>query len=114
MPFVFADIAMQERINSNLLEHALFCTAAGGCISVELSYAENLVTVSVSNNGLALDETLQAELVAKVSPLSQYIGQNQYCLGLLVAKRMLQLHDSILEVNTSQGTTFRFRLPAAI
>lgn len=112
---VSADIALIERVLTNLIDNALRYTPEGGTISLALEQKPNKVTVIVSDTGTGIAKEQLATLFDRNSPLRQSSGKihGGGGLGLLISKRILQLHDSTIEVrNSSEGATFIFGLPA--
>lgn len=115
IPMVYADIAMIERVLTNLIENALRHTPEGGKITLELEQHDNNVTVKVSDTGSGIAEEHLATLFERGSPLRQSRGKNHDGggLGLLITKRILQLHNSTIEaMSAGYGATFVFSLPS--
>ena len=115
IPMVYADIAMIERVLTNLIENALRHTPEGGKITLELEQHDNNVTVKVSDTGSGIAEEHLATLFERGSPLCQSRGKNHDGggLGLLITKRILQLHNSTIEaMSAGYGATFVFSLPS--
>ena len=116
LPFVNADIAMIERVIENLLENALRYTPAGGSIRLSFSPQNSDIAVGVSDTGsgipaedvpLIFDRFYQRE--------KTQTGKTGYSgLGLAIAKRILELHNKPIRVESTpgSGTTFTFLLQA--
>jgi len=111
IPAVEADIGMIERALSALFENVLLHTPQAGQITIVLECEANRVWFSVWNNGAAnADRNLLAIFESEL-PLPYHPGQDQ--IGLLIAKRIMQLHNAAIElVNEPQGATFKFSLRA--
>lgn len=114
LPYVNADIGMIERVFHNLLENALRYTPPTGKIDVLLVPQERDVAVQVSDTGCGIpaedlprvfERFFQADKSRNTNPGSSG-------LGLAIAKRILELHGSDIEVHSSvnNGTSFAFRL----
>lgn len=106
---------MIERVLTNLIENALRHTPEGGKITLELEQHDNNVTVKVSDTGSGIAEEHLATLFERGSPLRQSRGKNHDGggLGLLITKRILQLHNSTIEaMSAGYGATFVFSLPS--
>jgi len=115
VPYVYADIGLIERVLENLLENALRFTPNGGSIVIKLETTENQVTIKVSDTGFGIPrEELPFifERFYQVNKNRSKVTQGSG-LGLSISKRILELHDSDIEVNSqvNNGTTFSFRLP---
>lgn len=114
MPMVYADIAMIERVLTNLIDNALRHTPDGGKITLELEQIHKNVMVRISDTGSGIAEEHLANLFERSSPLRQSSGKTHGGggLGLLITKRILQLHDSTIEVlSEGRGAMFTFNLP---
>jgi signal transduction histidine kinase len=115
LPFVWADIAMIERVIENLLENAIRHTPSGGSIRLTFSPQNSDISVSVSDTGCGIpkedlpfifDRFYQKDVTQKDK--TGYAG-----LGLAIAKRILELHNKTISVESTPGTGthFTFFLP---
>ena len=114
IPMVYADIAMIERVLTNLIENALRHTPECGKITLALGQRDGDVTVNVSDTGSGIAEEHLASLFDRGSPLRQSSGKSHGGggLGLLISKRILQLHGGTIEaLNANCGAVFVFNLP---
>lgn len=115
IPLVYADIAMIERVFTNLIDNALRHTPNGGYIEVVLSQQPNgkvLVRVEDSGSGIAtehLPSLFERDSSLRTAPRKHTGGG----LGLLITKRILELHGSTIEVVSAPGfgAMFTFSLP---
>jgi signal transduction histidine kinase len=115
LPSVLADLGMIERVLTNLLDNALRHTPAGGAVHLELHAADGRVLVRVADTGNGVPDNLRPQLFERPSPLRDGSGRTSGGLGLLIVKRILNLHDSSirLEAQAGPGATFSFALPTA-
>ncbi len=115
IPLVVADIEMIERVLTNLIDNALRHTPEGGEIRLELSHnRDDAVFVRVSDTGIGIAEEYLPSLFERHSPLRQVPRKHEGGgLGLLISKRMLELHGSTIEALSGQGrgAIFTFSLP---
>lgn len=117
LPFVYADIAQIDRVISNLLENAIRHTPEHGEIMVKLSPGGNgeTITVEVSDNGCGIRKEELEHLFEPYYQASNNKGEqiSGKGLGLAIAQRLLNLHETELRVESSlgKGTAFRFDLP---
>jgi signal transduction histidine kinase len=110
---VVADVAMIERVLTNLLDNAIRHTPPGGEIEVALANVDGKVSVTVSDTGPGIPGALREALFQR--PFSSGGAQRGGGLGLLIVQRMLQLHESQIRLvdRDGRGTTFQFELAAA-
>ncbi|MGV8920003.1 MAG: ATP-binding protein [Pseudomonas sp.] len=109
---VSADLGLIERVLTNLIDNAIRHTPSGGTIEVELQHQAERVKVIVSDTGPGIPEELLESLFRR--PFSQAGDRRSGGLGLLIVRRILQLHDCEihLEALPGRGATFCFSLPA--
>jgi signal transduction histidine kinase len=112
LPLIDADVAMIERVLTNLLDNAIRHTPEHGTISVRLWKEGEKVLVQVSDNGPGIPQELKEGLFVRPSIASQSrlrVGG----LGLMIVRQMLQLHgtDITLVEQPESGACFRFALP---
>jgi two-component system OmpR family sensor kinase len=116
LPFVNADIGMIERVIENLLENALRYTPAGGSIRLTLSRKNEDVSFHISDTGCGIPEEDLPHIFDRFYQRDQtQKGKTGYSgLGLAIAKRILELHNKPIHVESTSGfgTTFTFLLPA--
>jgi signal transduction histidine kinase len=112
---VFADVSLIERVIQNLIDNALKFTPAGGQIVLQTSKAEKSIKVSVSDSGVGIPDGEKEQVFGryyKGHHFSEY--KNNTGLGLAIAKKILDLHDSSLILNSqvNEGSSFIFELPS--
>lgn len=115
LPFVNADIAMIERVIENLLDNALRHTPEGGSIRIEFSSRNGDIAVSVSDTGCGIAEEDLPHIFDRFyqRAKSQESKASHSGLGLAITKRILELHNKsiVVESTLGSGTTFTFFLP---
>lgn len=111
---VYADISLIERVLENLIDNALRYTPAGGQIDIRLSQQQETVTVRVQDNGIGLGEDDLPHIFERFyrGQKPQEYQQDSTGLGLAIVKRILELHHSVITVesNLNAGTCFQFPL----
>jgi signal transduction histidine kinase len=115
---VHADLALVARVLDSLLENALRHTPAGGRVVLELGHGDGRARVAVrdTGHGIAAEELPgifeRYERASRVrdADYSEHAG-----LGLAIAKHIVGLHGSRLEVRSTEGvgTSVSFALPLA-
>lgn len=99
----------------NIIDNASKYTPSGKRICVSLDISRYEVTLSVEDEGVGIDEHEMDKLFRKFSrldnPLSVTVGGTG--LGLYWAKKIVDLHDGTIEVESEvgTGTTFRITIP---
>lgn len=108
---VNADLSMIERVLTNLLDNALRHTPERGTIKINLVQLDNSVQIVVSDTGSGIPEALKSELFQRPSMMSY--KKHQGGLGLMIVKRILQLHKSDIQLidRENYGACFKFELP---
>jgi len=111
---VSADLGLIERVLTNLIDNAIRHTPSGGTIEVALKHEAGKVIVTVSDTGPGIPAELLENLFRR--PFSQAGDRRSGGLGLLIVRRILQLHDCQIRLISTpgQGASFCFELPAAI
>jgi len=118
LPMVDADIGMIERALSNLIDNALRFTPAGGAVKVELQNHDGKVRVAISDTGCGIpaeEIPLVFERFYRVEKSRVRSSGGGAGLGLAIAKRILDLHESEISARSAlnTGTTFAFDLKVA-
>lgn len=114
LPLVSADIALVERVLDNLIDNALTHTPPGGSVRVPVRRDAEQVILCVADTGSGIPE---ADLPRVFEPFYQAgdktSGNGHAGLGLAIARRIVELHGSALDVRSrpGEGTTFAFALP---
>ena len=117
LPVVSADLGMIERVLTNLLDNAIRHTPAGGEIVVQLRQENTGVAVQVSDTGPGIPGDLQKALFMRPVFMSgsRTDSASSGGLGLVIVKRILQLHGSDIRLvqQPDKGAVFRFQLGGA-
>ncbi|MCD0502667.1 sensor histidine kinase [Bordetella petrii] len=113
LPPVRADLALIERVLTNLLDNAIRHSPQGSRIQVRLGHAGQGIEVRVSDTGPGIPPELRDGLFTRASVLTQN-RRDGGGLGLVIVQRILQLHRSEIRLleEPGQGAVFRFLLPA--
>ena len=119
VPFVRADIRLIERVLQNLTENALRYTPEGGLVEISLRHEEGRVRVAIHDSGCGIPADELPHIFERFRRVPQKGGEEKAGsgLGLAISKRILELHESMIEASSrlDEGTTFTFHLaPAAL
>jgi len=111
---VHADIALIQRVFANLIGNALKFTPANGSISIDLQIDSTHINVIVTDTG----EGIKPQDIPHIFERHYYVNsaeaaQKSSGLGLSIVKKILELHNSTILVNSvlNSGSQFRFALP---
>jgi signal transduction histidine kinase len=109
---VYADIGLLERVLQNLLDNAIKYTPAGGTVTLQLTRQQRVLEISVTDSGPGIPETMLPYLFDHYQRLSR-ANTDGAGLGLVIVKKILELHQTQIFVRTKlgQGTRFWFQLP---
>lgn len=115
LPFVNADIGLVERVLDNLLENALRHTPRGGSITILITPQHHRVAIQVADTGCGIPSNELPRIFDRFYQLdkSRNSESGSSGLGLAIAKRILELHGTNIEVQSTlnTGTVFSFELP---
>lgn len=113
LPLVNADVSMIERVVTNLLDNAMRHTPAGGEVRLAVWQENDRLQVEVADSGTGIEASLRDALFQRPSALSQQASkENRGGLGLLIVKRMLELHGGGIKLMDSVGgARFQFFVP---
>jgi len=113
-PLVDADIALIERALSNLIENAIRYTPQNGTVKVVLSVSGEKVRITVSDTGAGIPQKDLPYIFDRFYRVER--SRNRMTggtgLGLAISKKILELHNSDIEVysEVNVGTKFYFDL----
>lgn len=112
LPNVHADLAMMERVLTNLIDNAIRHTPAGGTVRIELEQRDGKVAVIVADTGPGIAAELRAGLFQRALKVGDV---HRGGLGLLIVQRMLQLQRSDIRLldREGMGAVFEFLLEPA-
>ncbi len=116
LPFVYADIALIERVLDNLIDNALRHTPEKGNVEIILDQTGGGISVQVADTGCGIPPEELEHIFDRFYQVQKNASQatGGAGLGLAIAKRILDLHATRLTVDTvpNLGTRFDFALPA--
>ena len=116
-PFVRADIGLIERVLENLIENAIKYTPGGGTVRLTLVAGADGIETRVADSGQGIPAADLDHVFERFYRVEKARGDSPEGagLGLAIAHRILQLHDSPIEVESApgHGAAFTFSLPLA-
>ncbi len=107
------DSTMLHRTTDNLVGNAIKFTDAGGTVTLRLHATDETITIEVEDTGIGIEDDFLPHLFESFSQGEDVPGQTGSGLGLPITKRLTELMDGTIEVESEKGvgTTFRVRLP---
>ena len=108
---------MIERVLENLIENAIKFSHEGGALTICVVPCDGKLEVKVVDTGIGIAEEEIPKLFQRFYCIdkSRSAGAKSSGLGLAIAHRILQLHDSNIRVQSmpGKGSCFFFSLPIA-
>ena len=114
LPMVFADLGLVERVIQNLMYNAVKFTPNNGKITLELNPTNTFVEIKIADTGPGISEEDQSHIFDRYRKATRKGRSNSGAgLGLAIAKKILELHDASIRVQSklNEGTAFMFQLP---
>lgn len=110
--FVQFDESMLALVFNNLLSNAIKFTESGGYISLTLRRMAHFAYITVTDTGCGMSSETQKRVFDKFYQKDTSHAQDGNGLGLALAKRVIELLDGEIKVESTQGigTTFTVRL----
>ena len=113
--FTYADQNMIQTIIRNLIGNAIKYTYRDGNVKVSLTAADGKTEISVSDDGMGMDETITKKLFVLNSQNSIYGTENEKGtgLGLILCKEFIERHGGHIRVESEigKGSNFIFDIP---
>lgn len=117
LPRVYADLGMIERVLSNFIENALRFTPEAGSVRVDLHNGRGKVRVVITDTGCGIPPEDVPRVFDRFYRAEKSRGRASggSGLGMAIAKRILDLHDSTVSLHSTLniGTTITFDLNIA-
>lgn len=117
---IMADIDAEKfrRVLNNLISNAVKFTQEKGSIKLHLSKLDKKVLLNVSDDGIGIPEDIKPYLFEPFSKAGRkgVRGEQSVGLGLSITRKLVELQQGIIEVESQaeRGTTFRITLPTAL
>lgn len=118
LPNVLIDALQVDRVLEILVENAIKYTAPGGCVRVAATRSEDLVTVSVSDEGPGVPPGCERSIFDPFFRATQSVdgwadsGASGTGLSLAISRAIIVAHGGLIWAeNRADGAVFRFTLP---
>jgi signal transduction histidine kinase len=113
--YVLADKNMLKTVLRNLISNAIKFTYRNGKVEVKASVNDDMVEITVSDNGIGMSEITKAELFRIDANVSTPGTENEKGtgLGLFLCKEFVEKHGGKIwaESQWGNGSVFKFTLP---
>ena len=112
---IYGNKELLGEIWQNLLDNAIKFTPAGGRIIVTMEELAENVSIVFRDNGIGMDEETQSHIFEKFYQGATQTARRGSGLGLAITKRILEMCDGTITVQSSpgEGTTVRVVLPVS-
>jgi len=110
LPMINADMFMFERVLTNLVDNAVRHTPSAGSIHLRVWHNQTQVVMELEDSGPGIP-LKQSQTLFERPSISDQNRRDNGGLGLIIVKRMLQLHQGDIELIQAPGACFRFYLP---
>ncbi len=114
IPVVEADVLLIDRVLQNLIDNAIRFCKEGDTINIELQPASaGLVNITIADTGAGIPHDHLPHIFERYFKKDDRGGSSG--LGLAIVKRIIDLHESSIDVKSTvgKGTSFQFSLPVA-
>lgn len=116
LPRLIMDSERIEQVLVNLVGNALKFTNTGGAIKITVRSTDGGAVVSVSDTGIGIAPEDMARIFDEFAQVKRQAAKRQKegsGLGLAIARRIVEAHRGMLEVQSvlGRGSTFSFTLP---
>ncbi len=108
--WIDADIRLMERVIQNLVGNAIRSTPQKGAINVAMEVKNSHLIFRIENDSPPLTEDLLQWINSRENEDGQTLNKPGSGLGLLIVKKILHLHNSLLQAYRTEnsGNIFTF------
>lgn len=106
--FIEADRGLMEVVWNNLLSNALKFTPPGGTVRLSQSLRDGIIRVTVEDTGCGMDKETLGHIFDKFYQGDTSRSMEGNGLGLALVKRILELMDAAVQVESEVGAGSRF------
>jgi signal transduction histidine kinase/ActR/RegA family two-component response regulator len=113
---MYCDKTRLGQILNNVIGNAVKFTDQG-CVDVHVGYADSLLTITVTDNGIGMNEQTLSHLFDRFSQANPTVTRHYRGtgLGMSITKQLVDLMKGSIDVTSTlgKGSTFVIRLPMA-
>lgn len=105
--------ALLERVWSNIIDNAIKHSRSNGVIGITMETSENMIKVTVTENGDGMDEEVQRHIFEKFYQGDSSRKEEGNGLGLALVKRIVDISRGEVTVSSEkgEGAAFTVSLP---
>lgn len=112
---IIGEPKLLQQVWMNLITNAIRYTESEGTITVRTNRSQDHVQISITDNGIGISEADLAHIFERFYKVdkARTRTENSTGLGLAITKKIVELHDGIIMVESelNQGSTFHVYLP---
>lgn len=116
--YVHVDEVLFTQVFNNLISNAIKFTHDGGNIWVNIEEKDNLVVVSVKDDGIGIPKDMQPHIFDRFTKAKRagLRGEESIGLGMHILKRIIEIHDGEVWVESDEnnGATFFIEIPKKV
>lgn len=117
LPRMVMDPERIEQVLVNLLGNALKFTPKGGTVTISVRQQDHGVQVAITDTGIGIAAEDRARIFDEFAQVRRQAANRQRegsGLGLAIARRIVEAHHGVLEVESElgHGSTFQFSIPS--
>jgi signal transduction histidine kinase len=106
------DIDRMKQVCINLLENAIKHSSVGSSVKIKLKMENEFIVIKFENSGEEIPSHILPFLFDRFYKTDQSRSQKGNGLGLTIAKKIVELHEGDLSVQSSEGTIrFTVKIP---
>ena len=110
---VSANEELLKEVWINLFDNAVKFANVGGKVSAEITREEDCIAVKIGNTGSEIPQDKKEKIFRKFYQADESHTSEGNGIGLAIVKRIVDLHNGEVEVESENGfTSFTVRLPA--
>lgn len=108
-----SDMQLLQIVWNNLFSNAFKFTPKNGTVSVSVSHGKKFAIIKISDTGCGIPKEQTEMIFDKFYQCDTSRNSDGNGLGLALVRRIINITDSIIEVDSTigQGTTFTVRIP---
>jgi signal transduction histidine kinase len=112
----YADVALIERVISNLLENAIRHTPEHGEVRLEMLVGNRDIRVRICDTGYGIAPEQLSRIFDRYKGTRASADRNRAGLGLPIVKRIMDLHSQRVTITSEKnlGTTVEFTLERVV